>query len=131
MIVSDTNLLVGLFLREDAVLARVLERDPVWAAPPLWRSEFCNALAGFIRVEGLPPSGAIEGFDRATQFVEEHAVESRDVLRLIPESRCSAYDLEYLALARSLRVPLLTFDRQLLEAFPAVAVSPRDFIDRS
>jgi predicted nucleic acid-binding protein len=43
-------------------------------------------------------------------------------------SACSAYDCEFVALARAQRVPLLTTDRQLLREFPNVAISVERFI---
>ncbi len=38
-------------------------------------------------------------------------------------SDCSAYDCEYVALAKRLGVKLVTMDRKVLRAFPEVAVS--------
>jgi predicted nucleic acid-binding protein len=49
---------------------------------------------------------------------------SHHVLSLAAQSGCSAYDCEFVALAQDLRVPLVTTDRQILKAFPTVAVSP-------
>jgi predicted nucleic acid-binding protein len=49
-------------------------------------------------------------------------------LQLAAESGCSAYDCEFVALARDLEVPLVTADRQLLAAFPSTAVSPEAFV---
>ena len=37
---------------------------------------------------------------------------------------CSSYDAEFVVLAQALDCPLLTFDRKLLELFPALAVKP-------
>ena len=55
MIVADVNLIACLLLGgpEHALAQRVLERDPVWAAPLLWRSEFRNLLAAFMRQRDL------------------------------------------------------------------------------
>jgi len=52
----------------------------------------------------------------------EFAVETGEVLRLAHESGCSAYDCEFVALARALAVPLVSNDREVLKAFPAIAV---------
>ena len=47
MIVVDTNIVAYLYLpgEHTAAVERLLERDPEWAAPILWRSEFRNILA--------------------------------------------------------------------------------------
>jgi predicted nucleic acid-binding protein len=50
-------------------------------------------------------------------------VASSPVLDLIARSQCSAYDCEFVALARELHVLLVTLDRQVLTAFPADAVA--------
>jgi len=53
----------------------------------------------------------------------EYEVRSEDVLDLAAASGCSAYDCEFVALARDLRVPLVTLDGAVLRAFGDVAVS--------
>jgi predicted nucleic acid-binding protein len=70
----------------------------------------------------------VDAFDKASQRVTELAVNAESVLALVPTSPCSAYDLEFVALAQSLDVPFVTFDRQVLAAFPAVALHPQDFV---
>lgn len=51
MIVVDSNILAYLYLPGEftAAAETLLEREPEWAAPLLWRSEFRNILAGYVR----------------------------------------------------------------------------------
>ena len=51
----------------------------------------------------------------------QHLVKPRAVFDLVLSSGCSAYDCEYVALARLLGVPLVTEDRKLLRSFPDIA----------
>ncbi len=57
----------------------------------------------------------------------EYTVASLDVLQLVRNSACSAYDCEFVALARDLGVPLVTADRQILREFPKIAISLGEF----
>ena len=54
-------------------------------------------------------------------------VETEGVLRLADASGRSGYDAEYVRLAEDLGLRLLTTDGPVLEAFPDVAVHPKDF----
>ena len=56
-----------------------------------------------------------------------HHVDSASVLRLVEGSRCSAYDCEFVALARQLGTRLVTADRRLAAAFPQDACLLSDF----
>jgi predicted nucleic acid-binding protein len=58
----------------------------------------------------------------------EYGVESHAVLTLAFDSGCSAYDCEYVALADALDVPLVTFDAEIMRAFPTRAIAPEDFL---
>ncbi len=53
----------------------------------------------------------------------EFVVDSVSVLELVRDSRCSAYDCEFVALAKRLDTKLVTMDSKVLRAFPAFAVS--------
>lgn len=131
MIVADVNLVAYLLLGgpDRALAQRVLERDPIWAAPVLWRSEFRSVLATYMRQRDLSVSDAWRAHELADALLSGHefTVPGERVLALIASSPCSAYDCEYVALATELAVPLVTAGRQLLRAFADVAVSPRDF----
>jgi len=126
VIVVDANVVAYLHLpgpltvRAEALLAR----EPDWAAPLLWRSEFRNILLGCIRRDLLSLEEACSRQRQAEELLAgaEFQVESREVLALARDSRCSAYDCEYVALAMHLDAPLVTMDKQLLKAFPKRAV---------
>lgn len=107
----------------------VLRADQEWSAPLVWRSEWRSVLAGYIRRGALDLPSAVARMDAAEALVRgrEHLVDGRAVLELVAGSSCSAYDCEYVALARALGVPLVTADRQVLDAFPDTAVAPSTF----
>jgi predicted nucleic acid-binding protein len=135
VIVTDTNLLVYLYVRGQHTerAERVLARNPRWAAPLLWRSEFRNVLLGLVRRTALRFEDAVRIVADAEHWMSgrEYTVASPDVLRLSARSGCSAYDCEFVALADDLEIPLVTTDRALLKAFPSLAVAPETFTARS
>lgn len=132
MIVADSNLIAYLLIQGDHTPAAqaVLRRDPVWAAPLLWRSEFRNVLALYLRQKHLTLADALQYAEEAESLLRgnEYQVESAAVLRLAEHSGCSAYDCEFVHLAQELGLPLVTSDGRVLRAFPAVAVSMVDFV---
>ena len=131
MIVADTNLLIYLYVQgqRTAESEALLQKDAVWTAPLLWRSEFRNALIGLVRTDALQLEEAMSMIDEAERWLNghEYSVVSRQVLALASRSGGSAYDCEFVALAQDLEVPLVTNDRQILKAFPTIAVSPSAF----
>jgi predicted nucleic acid-binding protein len=131
MIVVDTNVIGYLFLSsEQSLLAeRALQKVSKWAAPILWRSELCNVLARYVRRNLIALEQAQRIMNAALELLrgQEYAVSSYEVLRLASESKCSAYDCEFIATANDLKVPLVTVDRQLLRDFPTVAISLTSF----
>ena len=131
MIVADTNLICYLLLtgQHSPLAEQVLQKDAEWIAPPLWRSEFRNVLALYVRQEILTLNQSVRIFDTALELMigHEYEVASARVLQLAHESGCSAYDCEFVVLAENLRVPLVTSDAKVLKAFPALALSPQQF----
>jgi predicted nucleic acid-binding protein len=129
VIVADSNLIAYLLIRGDHTgsAEAVLVKDPHWAAPVLWRSEFRNILTLYLRQGHLDLSQALKYMNEAESLVSgrEYQVPSAPVLELARDSGCSAYDCEFVHLAQELEVPLVTSDRKVLEAFPDVAVSPQ------
>jgi predicted nucleic acid-binding protein len=130
LIVVDTNVLVAATIAAEPAddVAALLRMGESWVAPPLWRSEFRNALAGYLRRGSLSEGNALAIYDEARALVSfEFDPESDSVLALVGRSVITAYDAEFVALAQLLSAPLVTFDRQVLRAFPEVAITPQAF----
>ena len=126
MIVVDSNVLAYLYLPGDrtAEAEALLERDPEWVAPVLWRSELRNILAGYMRRKTITFDQACNLQNEAESLLagSEFEVDSQAVLELVRDSDCSAYDCEFIALAARLDTKLVTMDKKLLRAFPKCAV---------
>ena len=96
MIVVDSNVMASLYLPGEytAAAEALLEQDSDWAAPILWRSEFRNILAGYMRRKAITFEKAYSLQREAESLLEgaEFEVESIAVLELVRDSDCSAYD---------------------------------------
>ena len=125
MIAVDTNIVAYLYFpcAYTQVVTRLLEADPDWHAPVLWRSEFRNVLAGYMRRGNLDltRAHAIQTAAESLLLNAEHVPDSKLVMQLAYESDCSAYDCEFVALAQTLGAPLVTMDAKIIRAFPTVA----------
>jgi predicted nucleic acid-binding protein len=131
VIVADSNLIAYLLIQGEHTEAAeaVLTKDPSWAAPLLWRSEFRNILALYLRQGHLELPAALKYVNEAEALFSgrEYEVPSAPVLALAQESGCTAYDCEFVHLAQELDIALVTSDRELLRVFPDLAVSPSTF----
>ena len=134
MIVVDTNIIAYLYLKSDrsAQVEQLLQKDARWSAPLLWRSEFRNVLALYIRKNYLSLEEAQEIIREALMLMKgrEYEVASFQVLEFIASSGCSAYDCEFVALAEDLGTPLVTADKKLLREFPQISVSLDEYIEK-
>ncbi|MCZ6873804.1 MAG: type II toxin-antitoxin system VapC family toxin [bacterium] len=132
MIVVDTNVIVYLYLPTEFTeqAEQLLEQEPVWAAPLLWRSEFRNVLALYLRRQLIAFDRALQLQTEAESLMSENEYEmgSFDVMKLVRDSRCSAYDCEFVALAIGLRTKLVTMDQAILREFPNTAISLTSFL---
>jgi predicted nucleic acid-binding protein len=127
VIVVDSNVLAYLFLPSEhtAKADALLAKDPEWVAPLLWRSEFRNILAGYMRRGTLSFEQATAIQQEAEELLAgaEFELASRDVLDLVSNSDCSAYDCEFVCLAIKLNTRLVTADKKLLRDFPKHTIS--------
>jgi predicted nucleic acid-binding protein len=127
MIVADTNIISYLLLPTifSGQASKLYQNDPDWAAPVLWRSEFRNVLALYLgkKLVTLAEALVLQEEAEALMMDREFTVPSVSILSLTDSSTCSAYDCEFVALARQLSVKLVTEDKKILAEFPDVAVS--------
>ena len=132
MIVTDTNIIAYLYLTGERSnqVEKLLEKDSQWVAPLLWRSEFRNVLALYMRRGTLSLDQAQQIMQEAMLLMQEREYEivSSHVLELVGASECSAYDCEFVALAKDLGISLVTVDKKILKEFFQTAVSLDDFL---
>ena len=110
-------------------LYAAIRRDEVEPqAPNAWQWECANILANGVRSGRIPPA-AVEGLwsvlDAIRHRVELHELapaQHKAVLAVAIDAGVSIYDAGYLWLAKSLNLPLATFDEQLIQAAPHAGV---------
>jgi len=131
MIVVDTNVIAYLFINGDQTekAKSLLLYDSEWIAPFLWRSEFRNILALYTRKKYFGIDEALLIINEAENFMSEneYEVNSKEILELVNKSNCSAYDCEFVALAKKLNLKLFTSDKKILKEFPQFTNSIGDF----
>ncbi len=131
MIVTDTNVIAYLLLPgvHTPLAEAVFDKDSHWIAPFLWQSEFRNILALYLRQKEITFDQARAVMTKAERMLrrQTHLVNSDDVLNLVMSSACSAYDCEFVALAKRFNIPLVTADKKVLREFPETAVSLEQF----
>lgn len=125
MIVVDTNVIAYLLIEGDRTKrARSLWHDePDWRVPPLWRHEFLNVLATFAKRGGADLADTTQLWTRAVKTIGsgEIEVDMSAALELAVTTEISAYDAQFITLARRLSVPLVTEDKKLRKTFPDLA----------
>ncbi|MFO7847835.1 type II toxin-antitoxin system VapC family toxin [Rhodohalobacter sp.] len=132
MIVVDTNVIASMWVPNDMDewVYQVLKKDDDWVAPLLWRSEFRNVLSIYLRKHILELSVVLQAIEEAEQLMSanEFDVNSTQVMSLVSDSSCSAYDCEFVALADDLNTRLVTFDKRIVWEFPDIAMTPKEFL---
>ena len=134
MIVADTNIITYLLLPTAFTesVDTLYKIDSGWTAPTLWKSEFRNVLALYLRKNIITLEKALQLQDAAESIMaqNEFDVTSSQVLTLVNESNCSSYDCEFVALAKHLNTQLVTQDKKVLREFPSTAISIKDFLSQ-
>jgi predicted nucleic acid-binding protein len=131
VIVVDNDVISYFWLeagRTDAA-REARRRDSNWHVPRLWQSEFRNVLYQHMAHRELSLPDALRLAEIAEADLEEstYSVSTADVLQLAGETGHSAYDCEYVALARELGTSLVTGDETVANRFPETAVLLEDY----
>ena len=131
MIVVDASVMAFLLIDGELTDAvRELHRiDPDWVTPPILNHEMLNILAAVGSAEGN--SAAMEGVWRDVRALVASRQQVPDPvrsLRLGVELGISGNEAQYLCLADSLGLPLITQEKNLLQAAPERAVSVLDYL---
>lgn len=110
--------------------SRLYLADADWTVPS-WRSEFRNVLALYLQQQIITLTEALLIMEEAGALMADHefTVTSLQVLTLTDSGSCSAYDCEFIALAKQLDVKLVTQNKKILREFLDVAVSLDDFLN--
>ncbi len=132
MIVVDTSIIAYLYLSssKSPLAEKLLLIDSVWQVPRLWRSEFRSVVSLYLRKGLLQYDDVLILLHEAEDLLKnnEYDIPSSDIMLLVRSSQCSAYDCEFVALAKCLTVPLVTEDKKRLKAFPETAISLHDIL---
>ena len=131
MIVVDTNIVAYLLIEGEftSIVEKVYQQDSDWIVPYLWRSELRNILTLYLRKKFISINEAINIVSQGELLLsgKECEVESASVLKLVEISGLSAYDCEFVALAQSLSILLVTSDRKIIKAFPEYGIHPEHY----
>lgn len=132
MIVVDTNIIAHMTFatRYSPMVSSLHQKHSVWEAPSLWKTEFLNVLSLYHRKGLLDYQECLDALDFAERLIyaREHKVPAKAILDAAVASPCSAYDCEFVVLAEKLGTKLITYDKKLLQEFPAIAVTPEIYL---
>jgi predicted nucleic acid-binding protein len=132
MIVVDTNVTVQLMIASiNSDLAhRLFELDDAWILPPVWRHEFLNVMATYGKAGGMPIPRCISVWQTANAFFSNSIenINYEAALELAVRHNLSAYDSQFVHLAITHQISLVSEDRRLREKFPGLAFSLKEFV---
>ncbi len=131
MIVVDVNVVAYLLIAGDktALAQQAWAKDAHWRVPTLWRHELLNVLATYVRTGGATAGDAVAIWRQAIALLggEEEQPSMEQALLLAAEHQISAYDAQYVALALTHKLPLISEDRVLQRKFPEVVCSLQEY----
>jgi predicted nucleic acid-binding protein len=131
LILVDTNILVYLLIEGDRTSSahELYARDSDWRSEGFILVELSNVLATYVRNRALS-LGKGKGLlaDAETRLPALRSVSHAQAFETAAEFGISGYDARFIALAKELRVRLVTEDAKLLTAVPSLTRSLADAI---
>ena len=135
MIVVDANVVVYAVFRtpEFPLVEKLLAADDDWRLPKLWLHEFASAATTFVRVGQADLRQASAAIDAAVSLVagRDEDVDLHASIETAIRLDLSAYDAQYVVLAQTHGVRLVTADQKLIRNAPGAAVALRDYVTAS
>lgn len=131
MICVDVNVVAYLLIAGDKteLAQQAWAKDPQWRVPSIWRHELLSVLAAYVRSGGASGEEAVTIWRQAIALLgsEEEQPPMEQALLLAAEHQISACDAQYVALALTHRLPLISEDRALQRKFPEAVLSLQEF----
>lgn len=126
MTLIDTNILAYLLIEGDRTpAAQALHaRDPDWRSEGFIMVELSNILATYVRTQAMTHKQGLALLASAHALIPSLTnLDHAQALETATEFAISAYDARFIALARQMRVKLVTEDIKLRAAVPAWTMS--------
>ncbi len=123
--------LLGVTKHRDAAAA-ALERAGSIFVPDTFHSEIANVVAQWVRAEHLDLAlgiGVLRDAAALITAVKPAEALSETALKLAVEHKHPAYDMMFVALAREIGAPLLSYDSKLKKLFPELVFTPDQFLE--
>lgn len=97
--------------------------------PMSWLPEFRNILVKYVRHRRLSLADASAALVGAWKRIipADREIPSEQIIELAAATQCSAYDCEYVVLAKMLHLEFVTGDKALAGKFPELTVSLDSF----
>lgn len=134
MIVIDANILIYSLIKSDytPLVNQLRGKDADWRTTALCLHETLNVLTTYQRRGILTLAQSRELLVHASRFIQvaQCEVEMDAALNVAAEYAVTGYDAQYVALAQSLSVPLITEDRKLRQAVPGITFSIQEFLEQ-
>ena len=132
MIVIDANILVYSLIEGEysPLVKKLQEKETDWRTTALCLHEVLNVLATYQRREVQALKQCKKLLEPAERFMQvaQCEVKMDAALSVAAKYNLTGYDAQYVALAQSLNVLLVTEDRKLREAVPGIAFSMQEFL---
>jgi predicted nucleic acid-binding protein len=129
-IIADTNTFLAVTLNEperDQIIKLTLGHDLI--APTILPFEIGNALSAMLKRNRLEPDELLSVWDATQQIpVDLRSINIRDALKIASKFNIYAYDAYFLVCALSLRCPLITLDRRMIEVARSLGIQIMEVI---
>lgn len=133
MIVVDATVVPFLLLEGEltGAVRRLHALDPAWVTPPILNHEILHLLARLGVSEGSEPMERLWREIRGVLGANQQVPDPVRSLRLAIEHGLSGHQAQYLCLAESLNLPLVTEEVRLRELFPRRSFGVAAYLGRA